>query len=276
MFHEKGPTFWELVRQALSSTERGYDLLAPKFEYTPFRTPDQILKTLVPATEGSAPIESALDLCCGTGAAMRLLGPLCRDRVVGIDFSQGMLSVGRESIIQASGKANLFFVRGDALQIPFVAQFDLAVCFGALGHIRRRDQPRLVEQIARALKPGGRFVTVTSNLPSVWSPGYWIAITFNGVMHLRNLVIRPPFVMYYLRFLLPDAQGLLESGGFQVEVREGVFEGRYAHLKLVIATFIGDGPYQAEPAPRLERLSQARESSDCGTSSRAAPRGDRR
>jgi len=236
VFHEKGPTFLELVRQALSSTDRGYDLLAPKFEYTPFRTPDQILKTVAAALEESAPIESALDLGCGTGAAMRMLGPLCRDRVVGIDFSQGMLGVGRESIIQTSGKANLFFVRADALQIPFVAQFDLAVCFGAVGHFRRPDQPRLIAQIAQSLKPGGRFVTVTSNLPSVWSRGYWIAVTFNGVMHLRNLVIRPPFVMYYLQFLLPEARELLESGGFQVEVREGLFEGRYAHLKLVLAT----------------------------------------
>ena len=44
MFHPDGPTFWELARQALSSTTRGYDLLAPKFDVTPFRTPDVILR----------------------------------------------------------------------------------------------------------------------------------------------------------------------------------------------------------------------------------------
>ena len=43
MFHAKGPTFWELAVQAMSSTERGYDLLAPKFDYTPFRTPQFLL-----------------------------------------------------------------------------------------------------------------------------------------------------------------------------------------------------------------------------------------
>jgi hypothetical protein len=43
MFHPQGPTFWELARQVLSSTERGYDLLAPKFDFTPFRTPEEIL-----------------------------------------------------------------------------------------------------------------------------------------------------------------------------------------------------------------------------------------
>ena len=33
----------ELAVQALSSVEGGYDLLAPKFDYTPFRTCDGVL-----------------------------------------------------------------------------------------------------------------------------------------------------------------------------------------------------------------------------------------
>ena len=68
MFHPQGPTFGELARQALSSTERGYDLLAPKFDYTPFRTPDSLLELVAPLIGNEKPIDSALDLCCGTGA----------------------------------------------------------------------------------------------------------------------------------------------------------------------------------------------------------------
>src|SRR5829696_9130822 len=96
MFHPRGPTFWELARQALSSTERGYDLLAPKFDYTPFRTPDVVLETCAACLGEPRSIDAALDLCCGTGAAMHVLRPLCRQRVVGIDMSQGMLDVARE------------------------------------------------------------------------------------------------------------------------------------------------------------------------------------
>ena len=44
MFHPQGPTLRELAVQALSSVPRGYDLLAPKFDYTPFRTPDPVLR----------------------------------------------------------------------------------------------------------------------------------------------------------------------------------------------------------------------------------------
>jgi hypothetical protein len=39
MFSPQGPSLRELAMQALSSVEGGYDLLAPKFDHTPFRTP---------------------------------------------------------------------------------------------------------------------------------------------------------------------------------------------------------------------------------------------
>ncbi|MGH9390763.1 MAG: SAM-dependent methyltransferase, partial [Vicinamibacteria bacterium] len=75
MFHPEGPTFWELARQALSSTERGYDLLAPKFDVTPFRTPDEILRGTAVYLRADPP-GRALDLCCGTGAMVEVLRPL--------------------------------------------------------------------------------------------------------------------------------------------------------------------------------------------------------
>src|SRR5437588_4372209 len=96
MFHPQGPTFWELAVQALSSTEKGYDLLAPKFDYTPFRTPDVVLEAVAAQLRALAPFDAALDVCCGTGAAMRFLRPLCRQRVVGLDISAGMLAVARQ------------------------------------------------------------------------------------------------------------------------------------------------------------------------------------
>ena len=43
MFGPEGPSLRELAVQALSSVEHGYDLLAPKFDHTPFRTPGRVL-----------------------------------------------------------------------------------------------------------------------------------------------------------------------------------------------------------------------------------------
>jgi SAM-dependent methyltransferase len=235
MFHPQGPTFYELTVQALSSTERGYDLLAPKFDYTPFRTPQEILDAVGVQLQPLAPFGSTLDLCCGTGAGIRMLRPLCRERVIGLDMSRGMLAVCRQRMADAPGTSPIELVRGNALALPFGPEFDLVVSFGAFGHVLRRDEPRLVRELFRVLRPGGRFVFVTSPWPPPWSLPYWLARGFNAVMRVRNFLIRPPFIMYYLTFLLPEVQELLQRHGFVVEVRPLGFAGRGASLRLVSA-----------------------------------------
>ena len=231
MFGSQGPTLFELARQALSSTERGYDLLAPKFDRTPFRTPDAILDAVAAYLAPHAPFGSGLDLCCGTGAGMRMLRPLCRDRVVGLDFSRGMLEAGRRS-----AGPGFDWVRADALDVPFGAAFDVVVCFGASGHFLEREQPRLVAQAAGLLRPGGRFVFVTAFPPPVWSAWYWAARGFNAAMRVRNLLVSPPFVMYYLTFLLPGARLVLERAGLTVETRRLADSGPLSRLWLVAGT----------------------------------------
>ena len=98
---------------------------------------------------------------------MRALRPRCRERVVGIDFSQGMLEVARQRTAEAPGAAQLEFVRGDVLTMPFAAAFDLAVSFGAFGHILPPDEPRFVAEIARVLKPGGLLLLTLPDLQQV-------------------------------------------------------------------------------------------------------------
>lgn len=246
MFHPEGPTFFELTRQALSSTERGYDLLARKFDQTPFRTPDSLLDAAAPFIGSPGGIDSALDLCCGTGAAMNMLRPLCRERVVGVDFSLGMLRQARQArqaLATDDESAKLHFIRADVLDLAFGAKsrrreasgsFDVVTCFGALGHIVGRDQRRLVQVVASALRPGGRFVFPSAERPPPWSLRLWLSLAFNGVIAVRNTLWRPPFVMYYLSFLLPRAQQLLEAGGFSVEIHRGV-DPEYPWVDLVVA-----------------------------------------
>jgi ubiquinone/menaquinone biosynthesis C-methylase UbiE len=236
MFHKKGPTLRELAIQALSSTDHGYDLIAPKFDYTPFRTPDPVLERVAKELGAPGSIDTALDVCCGTGAGMRWMRPLCREVMVGIDRSQGMLEEARARLEEAPGDARVELVRGDALELPFADRFDLITCFGAFGHILEDDEPRFVDQIAHALKIGGRFAFVTSHMPAKTSPSFWMARGFNAVMRVRNAVLKPPFIMYYLTILLPGCAWLLESRGFEVEVRSNVFEPPFVGLELVIAT----------------------------------------
>jgi ubiquinone/menaquinone biosynthesis C-methylase UbiE len=236
MFHPQGPTFWELAQQCLSSTERGYDLLAPKFDLTPFRTPDVVLDGLAKYLGPPKSIDAALDICTGTGAAVRILRPLCRQRVVAIDFSRGMLEVARRRLPNQPPELPVEFVLGNILEMNFHEEFDLAITVGSLGHVLPKDEPRMVERIAAALKPGGRFAFVTCEMPPWWSRRYLLSRGFNAAMHVRNALWPPPFIMYYLRFLLPDARRLLERHGFDVVVHGDAFEGRLHVLKVVVGT----------------------------------------
>jgi SAM-dependent methyltransferase len=234
MFHPNGPTFVELAQQALSSTERGYDLLAPKFDYTPFRTPDWILELVRSYLQHVGPLASGLDLCCGTGAGLEMLRPFCHERVVGIDFSRGMLAVCHEKLAVNPG-CRVDLIRGNVLALPFEAVFDVVVSFGSFGHILRRDEPRFVAEIVRVLRPGGRFVFVTAYCPPPWSRRAMMSRLFNAAMRVRNAILSPPFIMYYLTFLLPEVEGLLQRQGLDVEIRDVGLGEPWTDVRLVSA-----------------------------------------
>ncbi|MFT5524342.1 MAG: ubiquinone/menaquinone biosynthesis C-methylase UbiE [Pirellulaceae bacterium] len=236
MFHPNGPTFFELARQALSSTEHGYDLLASKFDYTPFRTPAFVLEAIHDAIRDGGSTETGLDVCCGTGAGMELLLSIGCKSVTGIDMSAGMLEVAQRNIAELNSAADVSFVRGEVLEMPFRDEFDLAVCFGAFGHILPKDEMSFVQQIHKSLKVGGRFCFVTTGMPSLFSLQNLFSRSFNAAMHIRNTLLRPPFVMFYLTFLLPQTKEMLEEEGFEVVVDESLFNGPLKPLKFVTAT----------------------------------------
>ena len=205
------------MRQALASTEHGYDLIAPKFDRTPFRTPDVVIDEMVKAM---GPVASGLDVCCGTGAVMRKMRAVCTERVAGLDFSQGMLDEARrrwESDAATSPRGpKLDLVRGDALALPFREEFDVVTSAGAFGHVLVKDEDRFIRGLFDALKPGGRFIFPTTRAPRVREAWFWMAHGFNAVMRVRNAVRKPEFIMYYLTFLWPEIRSKLERAGFVV------------------------------------------------------------
>jgi SAM-dependent methyltransferase len=212
MFSAQGPTFGELCVQALSSVERGYDLLAPKFDHTPFRTPASILDATTAALAALGPFRDGLDVCCGTGAGLQVLEPVCERRITGVDFSAGMLARARDAHPDAT------WVRADARALPFAAGFDLAVSFGAFGHFLPRERPAVLAGVHRALRPGGLFALAIGAPAPITSPAYWVEAGFDLVMRVRNAVWRPPFVMYYRTMPLGAVRDDLVAAGFDVMV----------------------------------------------------------
>jgi SAM-dependent methyltransferase len=126
-------------------------------------------------------------------------------------------------------------VRADALAPPFDEAFDLVTCFSALGHFLPSEYETLVRAVRSCLRPGGRFLFATGEMPSAASSGYWVSRAFNAAMYVRNAIWSPRFVMYYLTFLLPEAKALLEKEGFAVGVIEGLFAEPFARYRLVDA-----------------------------------------
>ncbi|MEV4705086.1 methyltransferase domain-containing protein [Actinoplanes sp. NPDC049316] len=210
MISRHGPTLRELSVQALSSVERGYDLLAPKFDHTPFRTPDSFLDATVHALSGFGPFGAGLDVCCGTGAGLTALRSLCRGPVTGVDFSAGMLAQARSAHPEAA------LVRADVRALPFADRFDLAVTFGALGHFLPVERPALFEGVHRTLRPGGLFAFPIWAPPPVTSLAHWGMLGFDLAMRVRNAVWRPTFVMYYRTAAFRAVRDDLTAAGFTV------------------------------------------------------------
>lgn len=242
MFDPDGPTFLELAKQALSSTTRGYDLLAPKFEHTPFRTPETLLDPLA-AAAAEEPVADALDVCCGTGAALARLKPIASERVVGNDVSEGMLAQARQRLAQAPGQARVELLREDALEMAHVEAFDVVTCCGAFGHILPPQQDRFAQRVFDALRPGGRFLFVTHLMPPTGSAPWLAARGFNAAMHVRNAVKKPPFIMFYLTFPLERAADVLGRNGFVLDVRAPYEDTEHFEpYRLVIARRPSEAP----------------------------------
>ncbi|MFF4455171.1 class I SAM-dependent methyltransferase [Streptomyces goshikiensis] len=237
MFTSQGPTARELAVQALSSVERGYDLLSPKFDRTPFRTPDRMLDAVeetLALREGS--FGAGLDVCCGTGAGLGMLRRLCRDRVTGVDVSAGMLAQAARA-----HPDGVDLVRADALALPPALgnAYDLAVSFGAFGHFLPAERPALFAGVRAALRPGGLFAfPIGAPLPPS-SRAWWMLAGFDAAMRVRNAVWRPPFVMYYRTFPLSGVRADLRAAGFTVETvpleHFGRREDGSPHWRLVLA-----------------------------------------
>ncbi|MCP4616798.1 MAG: class I SAM-dependent methyltransferase, partial [Bradyrhizobium sp.] len=96
-----------------------------------------------------------LDLCCGTG---RHSIPLAKSglKVIGFDTTPAYLREAKN----AAKKLNVRFVKGDMRALKYEAEFDAAInlwtSFGYFTDIR--DDRKVIRGIARALKPGGRFL----------------------------------------------------------------------------------------------------------------------
>ncbi|MEH6753918.1 MAG: methyltransferase domain-containing protein [Alphaproteobacteria bacterium] len=100
---------------------------------------------------GTRDLGVTAELCCGRGEALRLLSDRIREGI-GVDISEEMLNAA----IHEGVRDTWTLVQGDATKVPLADEsVDSVVMLGGIHHVNDRDG--LFREIARILKPGGRF-----------------------------------------------------------------------------------------------------------------------
>jgi ubiquinone/menaquinone biosynthesis C-methylase UbiE len=104
---------------------------------------------------GEAGQGSVLDVACGPGILSAAIAKSAGD-VVAFDLTPQMLKKAQQRCA-AAGVGNVTFREGNAAELPFAdASFDAAVTRLSVHHFDRPD--RVMSEIFRVLRPGGRFV----------------------------------------------------------------------------------------------------------------------
>jgi SAM-dependent methyltransferase len=100
-----------------------------------------------------------LDVPCGNGRHSLELARRGRE-VTGVDLSSEFIAEASAAAKEASLRAQ--FLKMDMRELKFEREFDGALCMGnSFGYMEFEGMRRFVHGIARALKPGGRFIIET-------------------------------------------------------------------------------------------------------------------
>jgi SAM-dependent methyltransferase len=212
---------------------------------------------------GLEPGQALLDLCCGPGRhslPMALHGL----HVTSFDLSRQYLAmVGAAARAQ---KVAVETVRGDMRALPFRERFDAVInMFSSFGYLESEaDDARVLDGVARALKPGGRLLmdllnrewVMANHAPHDWhlSDDGTIYLEHRDVdlIHSRNHVSftaigpdgsRREIEGHHFRlYTLTEVIALLGTAGLAFERAYGGFEGEpYAiatRRMIVVATKI--------------------------------------
>jgi demethylmenaquinone methyltransferase/2-methoxy-6-polyprenyl-1,4-benzoquinol methylase len=219
------------VRRIFDRSARTYDLLNHLFSLNI----DRRWRTTLVLSAGVAARGEVLDACCGTAdlaiAFARRLGV----RVVGVDFSENMLRVGRGKVRRRGLEGRVQLLEADVLRLPFEAgRFDAAAL--AFGLRNLADRPRALREMVRTLKPGAPLLVLEFAPPGHTLPARLYRFYLGRVMPvLGGLLSGAPETYRYLHasvltFLRPaEVSALMEAAGLRgVSVRR--LSGGIAYL----------------------------------------------
>jgi len=114
------------------------------------------------------PGDNALDICCGTGMLTielaKATGPT--GKVTGVDFSEKMLTVARENVLNNKLSSTIQLFQGNAMKLAFEDDtFDCVTVGWGLRNVP--DIEIALREMVRVVKPGGKVVSLDMGHPSI-------------------------------------------------------------------------------------------------------------
>jgi 2-polyprenyl-3-methyl-5-hydroxy-6-metoxy-1,4-benzoquinol methylase len=111
--------------------------------------------------------KKVLDVACGEGHFTRILREAGASKVVGLDISERMIALAR--LQEAKEPMGIEYLVADARSIVAQQDFDVVVSAWLLVYAHdRAELARMCQGLASRLRPGGRFITFTTN-PGVYA-----------------------------------------------------------------------------------------------------------
>lgn len=113
--------------------------------------------------------DTAIDVCCGTCDWTIALAEASQSgKVVGLDFSENMLTIGEKKVVKQHLDKQIQLVQGNAMKLPYPDHtFDYATIGFALRNVP--DFVQVLQEMKRVVKPGGWVVSLELSKPT-WKP----------------------------------------------------------------------------------------------------------
>lgn len=170
----------ESVSDMFDHIAQRYDLMN---DFMSFYTHKKTRKFALTLVRSKRPIR-ILDLATGTGDFAFLHArskKLPYKEIIGLDFSRGMLRVGKIRRKKFGLEKKIKFMQGDIMNLPFKDnEFDLVTIGYGIRNVV--DIPYAVKEIYRVIKPGGSFLVVEATPPlnKIWH--YLVTFYFERVV----------------------------------------------------------------------------------------------
>lgn len=139
---------------------------------------------------------SALDVCCGTGDWSFSLAEAVgsKGKVIGLDFSQNMLSVAKEKNLVLNYD-NLEFIHGNAMELPYEDNsFDLVTIGFGLRNVP--DYMTVLKEMYRVVKPGGVVACLETSQPTMFGFKQLYFFYFRFIMPLFGRIFAKSYQEY--------------------------------------------------------------------------------